>query len=73
MMKKLSLPAAKAQYEFDKTRYRALMDNRLRAGGLKKDVPTGWLMAVHGPLVWKGTDFGLLHLYVVMKMCDVLH
>ena len=55
--RKASLPAANAQYEFDETTYRALVDKRLRAGGLEKDVPIGWRKAVRGPLVWKGADF----------------
>ena len=52
-----SLPAANTQYEVDETKYHALVDRRLRAGGLEKDVPAGWPKAVRGSLVWKGADF----------------
>ena len=60
-----SQPAANAQYEFDESTYRALVDKRLRAGGLEKDVPIGWPKAVRGPLVWKGADFDPESAYVL--------
>lgn len=62
---KASLPAANAQYEVDEAKYRALVDKRLRAGGLEKDVPTGWPKSVRGPLVWKGGDFDHESQYVL--------
>ena len=64
------LPAANAQYEFDETKYFALMDKRLRAGGLETDVPTGWPKTVHGPLVWKGADFDNESEYVLRLTDD---
>ena len=68
--KKSSLPLADAQYEVDEIKYRALMDKRLRAGGLEKDVPIGWPKAVRGPLVWKGGDFDHESQYVLRLSND---
>ena len=67
---KASLPAANVQYEVDETKYRALVDKRLRAGGLEKEVPAGWPKAVHGPLVWKGADFDHESEYVLRLSND---
>jgi hypothetical protein len=44
-------------YAFDERKFVERTQTRLRAGGLPTTVPRSWPEALHGPLVWTGSDF----------------
>ncbi|KAI5918225.1 hypothetical protein F4810DRAFT_726209 [Camillea tinctor] len=49
-------PYADISYEFDEQKYLKRRDARVKAGGLRTDLPEGWPKAFYGPLAWKKSD-----------------
>ncbi|SPN97377.1 related to TfdA family oxidoreductase [Cephalotrichum gorgonifer] len=47
---------ADIDYEFDEAKYAARTESVLRAGGLEKELPSGFPASLSGQMVWSGAD-----------------